>query len=142
QRFPESAGVKREIRERATRKTAREGHPVDVQNSRGWSIGQGGGVGVTIAARDDRDFVAVGAEMAHQVFEELAGGRGIGPEELVDEEDLHRPAPTVWRLSRYHDMVSARPLRSEVEARKPNSRSARDVSRQRRGWPLGFELSQ
>src|SRR5271168_1760492 len=40
--------------------------------------------------------------------------------------------------SSYHAIVFRKPYRSEVFARHPNSASAREVSRQRRGCPSGF----
>jgi len=43
---------------------------------------------------------------------------------------------------RYHAIVRASPSRRPVFARKPNSRSAREVSSQRRGWPSGLDVSQ
>src|SRR5439155_5676231 len=42
----------------------------------------------------------------------------------------------------YQAMVSRRPSSKGVVARKPNSFSARETSRQRRGWPSGRDASQ
>ena len=48
-------------------------------------------------------------------------------------------APPV--LSLYHPTVSRSPSSNGVTARNPNSRSARDTSRHRRGCPFGFVVS-
>jgi len=45
-------------------------------------------------------------------------------------------------VERYHSMVRFKPSSNGVEARKPKYFSARETSRQRRGCPLGFVVSQ
>jgi DegT/DnrJ/EryC1/StrS aminotransferase family len=46
------------------------------------------------------------------------------------------------RVDRYHSTVRRSPSSKDVVARKPNRRSARDVSRERRGWPSGIASFQ
>src|SRR4051794_791913 len=54
----------------------------------------------------------------------------------------HLTAPTDdGCCAKYHATVRSRPSRNPVVARNPNSRSARDTSRHRRGWPFGCVVS-
>src|SRR5947207_2830313 len=50
-------------------------------------------------------------------------------------------SPTAERRSMYQWTVRASPSAKVVRARKPNSFSAREVSRERRGWPSGLDAS-
>src|SRR5262249_8246406 len=66
---------------------------------------------------------------------------------LVEGRDLFQDRVRQWLgaaalLWRYHSMVLFRPSSNPVVARKPNSRSALEVSRERRGWPSGLAGSK
>lgn len=61
--------------------------------------------------------------------------------EMWDASCVSDPEGCRERLYLYQWMVRSRPSSKVVRARKPNSRRARSTSKQRRGWPFGWEAS-
>ena len=78
----ESAGTEGGVREGACQEGAAEGEVRSAGDLDGGGI-KGIGFGVGTASTNDADGMALGGEAAGQVREELAGGRGVGVEELV-----------------------------------------------------------
>ena len=66
----------------------------------------------------------------------------VEPPHLLEEGIVQRAGVLEERSLLYHSMVLRRPSSKGTWARKPKSRSAREVSRQRRGWPSGWLGSQ
>jgi hypothetical protein len=76
------AGEEGGVREGAREEAASEGEVGGADDLDGGGI-EGIGLGVGTASTDDADGMALGGEAAGEVREELAGGRGVGVEELI-----------------------------------------------------------
>ena len=115
------------------------------------------GDGVLRGVGELRPLVAYEAEIALSVEQDWQG-HGVGAALVMAGQKLQEfglPEERIFNTRRnYHArmasfallsnqrIVSRSPSRRVIFARQPNSASAREVSRQRRGWPSGFDASQ
>src|SRR3990172_3951300 len=71
----------------------------------------------------------------------LAQVRSDDPRSAGDQDPFHGRCRSFHAIS-YHSIVLRSPSSKGVRAMKPNSSLAREVSRQRRGWPSGLLRSR
>ena len=106
------------------------------------TTGPGARQAIPARSRSKRSASGRNADAADLARRGCRGRDGVGLAGLGALGRDFRQRRVAARCERYQAIVCSRPSRSAVLARKPNSRSAREVSSQRRGCPSGLEVSQ